>query len=86
MRGSRICTVNVLPPLIVRSARVSDAAWRPQPIASAGHGGARCQRMFFGTPRRIALTKRGANVRHGPRSFTVSSIACTRIAPASARA
>src|SRR5690606_32647312 len=64
MRGSRICTA--LAPAS-RSSRVDSAAWRPQPIASAG--GASRKAVANPDPNAIPApgSRRGAAQRHGAR-------------------
>ncbi len=67
MRGSRICTVKVLPPLAVRNQRVSVAPSRPHAMASAGQGACRHRRKSASTPIRRPAVRRGANHAQGPR-------------------
>ena len=83
-RGSRIWIVKMAPPLLARSARVSRAACRPQPIANCGHGGASSRRSRVGRARLMPATRRGANQRHGAGHATRCVVATRPIAPASA--
>ncbi len=70
--GSSICTVRHLPPDQRRICRVVQAAWRPQPIASFGHGGSRLS-SFRPSASRAPGRFRGASHDHGARNWTMIS-------------